>query len=133
MEKILFDGLNEHRFLFREKCADVLRNKASQTKWRVEEIEYPVSTEVRNTRIDIVLSNTTDYSPNKHQIYTIVEGNRVNQSRGYWLFGKPASPSNEQSLILRLKAEYSSTGNYSTGWSKPKCNLNIKSPLVDNW
>lgn len=131
--QILFDGLNEHGFLFQEKCTDVLQNKSRQTKWQVVATEYPVDINDRSTRIDIVLLDSHDYSPNKYQIYAIVECKRVSLNRGYWLFGKPTSTVNRQTYILQLQAGYSKSGNYSIKWSKPKCDFDVRSPLVDNW
>ena len=133
LERILFDGLNEHGFIFQEKCAEVLRESAGQTKWRVADTEYPVDSDVKSTRIDIVLKDTTLYPPDNHQIYAIIECKRIGLNRGYWLFGKPLSPSNNQARILRLQAGYSPKGNYSASWSQPKCTFDINSCLIENW
>lgn len=143
LRQILFDGLNEHGFIFQEKCAEVLRKNASGTKWKVVETEYPVDSNDKSTRIDIVLSDTTDYSPNRHQVFAIVECKRVNPTRGWWLFGKPVDTLNKQAIILWLQSVNSSKGNvpkestlmgdYAISWSKHKCNFDIISPLVNNW
>ena len=133
LEQILFDGLNEHGFIFQEKCTKVLRDNVRNTKWRVERREYPVEINDKSTRIDIVLSDTTDFSQANHQVLAIVECKRVSLSRGYWLFGKPISPFNRQSLILWLQAEYSPKGNHSISWTKLQRDFDIHSHLVDNW
>jgi hypothetical protein len=132
LERILFDGLNEHGFIFQEKCAEELRKNVPATKWRLLGKEYPVDSNGRSTRIDIILSDTTDYYPIKHQLLAIVECKRVSLERGYWLFGKPISPISGQSLILWLQAG-SSDENHYISWTKQKCDFHISSPLVDNW
>ena len=109
LERILFDGLNEHGFLFQEKCAQVLRHNVHRTRWRVHTEEYPVSIRDKDSRVDIILG---DESSNSHQIYAIVECKRINPNRGYWLFGNPLG-TYSQPLLIKLRASYSQGGNYS--------------------
>ncbi len=130
LEQILFDGLNEHGFLFQEKCAEVLQHNARKTKWGVLTKEYPISTKAKDTRIDIVLKDT---SSSRHQIYAIVECKRVNPTRGYWLFGNPLG-TYSQPLLISLRAGYSRSGNYSVHYAQLKLPLDdIATDLIDNW
>ena len=102
LEQILFDGLNEHGFLFQEKCAEVLQHNADKTKWLVHTTEYPVSTGGRDSRVDIILR---DESCDSHEMYAVVECKRVDPTRGYWLFGNPLLPSFSKPLLINLREE----------------------------
>jgi hypothetical protein len=129
--QILFDGLNEHGFIFQEKCAEELRKNRSATGWRVIATEYPVETVMKNTRIDIVLINTRTSS--NYRMFAVVECKRVNPDRGYWLFGNPSSHSNSQALIMGIQAGHSTEEKYSIKYSQENRDLDIHSDLVDNW
>jgi len=130
VEQILFDGLNEHGFLFQEKCAEVLQHNANRTKWVVHTTEYPVSIKDRDSRVDIILRNT---SSDSHQIYAIVECKRVNIDRGYWLFGNPLG-TYSQPLLVNLHARYSKSGNYSINYAQLKAHFDdVATYLIDNW
>jgi len=129
--QILFDGLNEHGFIFQEKCAEELRKNVGTTGWRVVATEYPVETVVKSTRIDVVLINTR--TANNYRIFAVVECKRVNPNRGYWLFGKPSSYSNRQALIMGIRAGHSTGEKYSIKYSQENRDLDIHSHLIDNW
>ncbi len=49
IQQTLFDGLNEHGFLFEEKCAKVLEDNGILTNWALQSREFPVSTNNRDT------------------------------------------------------------------------------------
>lgn len=130
LERILFDGLNEHGFLFQEKCAQVLRHNVHRTRWRVHTEEYPVSIRDKDSRVDIILG---DESSNSHQIYAIVECKRINPNRGYWLFGNPLG-TYSQPLLIKLRASYSQGGNYSVHYAQLKLPFDdIATYLINNW
>lgn len=130
-QQILFDGLNEHGFLFQEKCADILRKEQSYTKWKVQRTEYPVSTGLRDTRIDILIEDTANTNVDM-QIYAIIECKRVNCTRGYWLFGKPVDMSSRETFLLSLQGR-KAHDEYSVHYSIGKRTLDIHSIAVDNW
>lgn len=132
LEKKLFDGLNEHGFLFQEKCADLLKNKQNQTKWRVQVQEYPVSTNVKDTRIDILLRDTSTYI--RSEIYAIVECKRVSPACA-WLFGNPLLPSFGEPLLVNLRTEGKPTDyTFDIHYHQLKVPLdNISTYLIDNW
>ncbi len=130
LEQILFDGLNEHGFLFQEKCAEFLQHNVNMTKWRVHTTEYPVSIKDRDSRVDIILR---DESSGSHQIYAIVECKRVNPTRGYWLFGNPLG-TYSQPLLINLRGEYLRSGNYSIHLAQLKLPFDdIATDLISNW
>ncbi len=134
LEQILYEGLNEHGFLFQEKCAEVLQHNADRTKWVVLTKEYPVSTNVKDTRIDIVLRDT---SVDRRQIYAIVECKRVNPTRGFWLFGNPLGAYSQPLLISLREEEFSSTGRHvekHVKYAQLKLPFDdIATYLIDNW
>lgn len=128
--QILFDGLNEHGFLFQEKCAEVMQHNVNTTKWRVHTTEYPVSIKERDSRVDIILR---DESSTSYEIYAIVECKRVNPARGYWLFGNPLGTFS-QPLLINLNAKYSKSGNYSIHYAQLKLPFDdIATYLINNW
>ena len=132
MEQLLFEGLNEHGFLFQEKCAEVLKKNEKITEWRVQTEEYPVSANVKDTRVDIVLRDTSTDGGN-HQLYAIVECKRVNPTLGYWLFGNPLG-TYSQPLLINLKAGDSKSGNYSINYAQLSCSFDgVAAYLIDNW
>ncbi len=135
--RILFDGLNEHGFLFQEKCAEVLNHNAHRTKWRMHTKEYPVSTKVKDTRIDIVLRDTSSFTGH-HEIYAIIECKRVNPTRGYWLFGTPLLPMFSKPLLINLREEETSPSGRHVGKHLTYAQLklpfdDIATYLIDNW
>lgn len=131
IEQTLFDGLNEHGFLFQEKCAEVLKQNANKTKWVLHVTEYPISIRNRDSRIDIVLR---DKSSHHHQIYAIVECKRVNPTRGYWLFGKPLQPYFSQPLLINLRSESRGGNRAKTHYDQLKLQFDdIATYLIDNW
>ncbi len=135
LEQILFDGLNEHGFLFQEKCAEVLQHNADRTKWVVHTREYPVSTKDRDSRVDIILR---DASSTSYEIYAIVECKRVNPTRGYWLFGNPLLPSFSKPLLINLREEETSPTGRHVGKHLTYAQLklpfdDIATYLIDNW
>ncbi len=151
LQKILYEGLNEHGFLFQEKCAEVLQNNQERTKWLVLNKEYPVSAKVKDTRIDILLKDIKSY-PKAKNIYAIIECKRVNSGRTFWLFGKPLLPDFNQPLLVNLRAQTYPTGRHidkvitygqirhlpnkqeflEYALIKPHFN-NLTTYLVDNW
>ena len=48
--KLLYEGLNQHGFLFQERCAQILEQEWKTTGWRLEAKEYPVSSSERFSR-----------------------------------------------------------------------------------
>lgn len=134
LERILFDGLNEHGFLFQEKCAEVLQHNTHKTKWRVHTTEYPVSIKDRDSRVDIILR---DESGNSHQIYAIVECKRVDPTRGYWLFGNPLGTYSQPLLINVCEKETSPSGRHigkHIRYAQLKLHFDdIATYLIDNW
>jgi len=136
LQSILYEGLNEHGFLFQEKCAEVLQNNQETTKWLVLNKEYPVSAKVKDTRIDILLKDVKSY-PKAKNIYAIIECKRVNSSRTFWLFGKPLLPAFNQPLLVNLRTQTYPTGRHidkviEYALIKPRFN-NLITYLVDNW
>ncbi|MBN1692372.1 MAG: hypothetical protein JW845_02330 [Dehalococcoidales bacterium] len=131
--EILYDKLNEHGFIFQEKCAEELRENTSQTNWMVAKTEYPVSSEIKNTRIDIILHDVLSYPQNGNRIFAIVECKKVNPIRGYWLFGQPISLSNRDALVLHIKRSSITGGEPSLSYNRNKIPFEIHSILVDNW
>jgi hypothetical protein len=135
LERMLFEGLSEHGFIFQEKCAEVLQHNGERTKWIVHTTEYPVSIKDRDTRVDIVLRDT---STNKYQIYAVVECKRVNPERRYWLFGNPLLPSFSQPLLINLRSEEFSPSGRHVGkhlhYAQLKLHYDdIATYLIDNW
>lgn len=130
---ILFNGLNEHGFVFQEKCADELRNNRNRTHWWVEDTEYPVEIEERSTRIDIVLQNRKQFLRNGMQLYAIIECKRVNPLRGYWLFGQTANAINSHARIFQVTGETDKNNYHTTRIVSNRVSLDIFSVLVDNW
>jgi hypothetical protein len=129
LEQILFDGLNEHGFLFQEKCAEVLQHNGEKTAWVINTTEYPVSIKDRDSRVDIVLRDT---STEEYQIYAVVECKRVNPASGYWLFGKPLGTYSKP-LLINLHAEYSMS-RYFINYAQLKLPFDdVATYLIDNW
>ena len=133
LEKMLFDGLNEHGFLFQEKCAEVLK-RTDRTKWVVHTTEYPVSIKDRNSRVDIILR---DESSTSYEIYAIIECKRVNPARGYWLFGKPLLPRFSKPLLINLRAEQPKPSNiliHRAHYAQLKLSFDdVATYWIDNW
>jgi hypothetical protein len=111
LHQILFDGLNDHGFLFQEKCAEVLSNNRDKIEWLVVTKEYPVSAKVKDTRIDIILRDTRSYAKSV-SIYAIIECKRVNPTRTCWLFGNPLIPDFNQPLLISLREQTFPTGRH---------------------
>lgn len=130
LQQMLFDGLNEHGFLFQEKCAEVLKASGNDTKWTVHVQEYPVSVGDKDSRVDIVMREHKDKF---RQLYAIVECKRVNLNRGCWLFGAPLGR-DSQPFLLSLDGGYAKNGNYYIHYSQFKLHFDeIVSHLIDNW
>lgn len=151
LQHVLYEGLNEHGFLFQERCAEVLESNQKATEWLVLNKEYPVSATVKDTRIDIVLKDIKSY-PKAKNVYAVVECKRVNPGRTCWLFGKPLLPAFNQPLLLNLRGQTYPTDRYTDkvikhgqirhlpdkrefleyALVKPRFN-NLITYLVDNW
>lgn len=130
LQQVLFDSLNEHGFLFQEKCAEVLRNAGHETNWIVHVQEYPVSVGERDSRIDIVMREDKDGS---RQLYAVVECKRINPDGGCWLFGTPLG-TYSQPLLIGLDGGYAKVGSYSIRYRQLKLHFDdIASHLIDNW
>ncbi len=127
----LFDGLNEHGFLFEEKCASVLSKNSSQIKWTVLSREFPVSVNSHDTRIDLVLR---DDLSTESIIYAVIECKRVNPNRAHWLFGNPNNAENNAASFINLSSQHDRSGNYRTLYSLRQLSCSkVTSYIVDNW
>lgn len=138
LHQILFDGLNEHGFLFQERCAGVLRNNQGTTDWLLLTQEYPVSAKVKDTRIDIILKDVKSYA-NPMDIYAVVECKRANLSYTHaWLFGNPLLPDFSKPLVISLREEETNRGGRHVGkhirYAQLKLSFgHLATYLIDNW
>jgi hypothetical protein len=138
LEQMLFDGLNEHGFLFQEKCAEILKNNQGLTDWLLLTQEYPVSTRVKDARIDIVLKDVKSYAFPR-EIYAIVECKRANLSYTYaWLFGNPLLTNFDQPLAINLREEETNKSGRHVGKHIRYAQIKLHYPqvntyLIDNW
>jgi hypothetical protein len=82
LQDSLFNALNEHGYLFQEGCKYDLEN--NNTGWAVSAMEYPVSFNGQDTKIDLVLY--LNRSPEK---YSLVECKRADPAYTHWLFRVP--------------------------------------------
>ncbi len=137
--KLLYEGLNQHGFLFQERCAQILEQEWKTTGWRLEAKEYPVSSSVKNTRIDIVLKDATLVNRDSPTIYAIVECKRVNPSyTRAWLFGKPSSPTQQVSHVMHMFEDthvdpFTGLAEPTISYSQKKVALDVVAPLISNW
>ena len=133
LRQILFDKLNEHGYLFREKCAQTLQDNQRTTKWQVLVEEYPVSTVSRDARIDFVLKDTSQRRP-RFETYAIVECKRVNPSRGYWLFGNPTITQFDSPLLINVTSQGGTRGLAPVvHFVQLRPQLDLRAYLIDNW
>jgi hypothetical protein len=132
LEEVLFDGLDDHGFLFQEKCAQLIRDNDSHIGWCIHSEEYPVTTSVKDSRVDIILRDTTAHTQD-HDIYAIVECKRVNPDQGYWLFGNPLLTNYTDPLLVNLEGRYLKE-DYSLRYNQIRPSFKrIGAYLIDNW
>jgi hypothetical protein len=130
VDEILFEGLNEHGFIFQEKVAEIIESTSSRTNWQVVNKEYPIYVNDKETRVDIVLRETSN---SRNKILGIVECKRVNPDRSFWLFGNPSSENSSQPYLLHLKAGYI-YGHNSINYNQAKLPFDdVSTSLVENW
>ncbi len=131
LDEILFEALDEHGFLFQEKCAEDLNASSSRIKWKVEAQEYPVATDVKETRIDIILTDTTNHTKG-HTVYAVIECKRVKTNRGFWLFGNPSDVNYTVPLLLGLGG--TSPTARDVHYLQPQLEFNLTGTyLISNW
>jgi hypothetical protein len=131
IQEMLFDSLNEHGFLFKEKCARLLEDSSIMTNWSLQSREFPVSADEKDTRIDIILK---DLDQTGKQIYAVIECRRTNPLRAHWLFGNPITVDYYEPYFINLYSEHDHKGNYMTHFSQLKCPYNhMITYLIDNW
>ena len=92
LSELLFNAVNEQGYLFQEACAQALNGNEKTTGWEVKALEYPVSLQGQDTRIDIVLREKASTSP---ELYGLVECKRADPSYICWLFAAPGLPSGD--------------------------------------
>ena len=133
LQKILYDGLNQHGFLFQERCAQILEH--ASTGWRLEAKEYPVSIASKDTRIDIVLRDAKMLASDSASVYAIVECKRVNTSyTRAWLFGKQSTL--QIPLVVRLSGPVTANNPVPLGtlrYSQTEKVLDLGASLMSNW
>lgn len=99
LSELLFNAVNEQGHLFAEACEQALRE--GTTGWQVVTSEYPVSSEVGHTRVDVVMRANNPADP---ELYALVECKRANPKYVHWLFGAPGLPHEAAScMCLGLK------------------------------
>jgi len=127
----LFDGLNEHGFLFEEKCTDVLAENSGETRWSIQARQFPVTINNRDLHIDIVLK---DNSNPELQVYAIVECKRIDPLLSHWLFGNPTEVHEYKPRYITLSSHHDHQGNYKTFYTLQQfpCSQAI-TYIVDNW
>ncbi|MCJ7769516.1 MAG: hypothetical protein MUO92_03450 [Dehalococcoidales bacterium] len=139
IQSILYEGLNHPDFLFQDLCVDILEKNWRDIGWRIEAKEYPVSTLTKDTRIDIILRDRMVSSTTSPERYTVVECKRINTSyTRAWLFGRPSEPTQRTAIVTHIYEDanidkISSLATPIVCCSQQKIDLDVASPLIDNW
>lgn len=139
LNKILFEGLNQHGFLFQERCADILKANQANTHWHVLTEEYPVTTDIKDTRIDFILGDSNTFTK-PVKLYSIVECKRVNLEHTYgWLFGCPLESNFGTPFLISLRGNKltpfpgKTIPITSIRYSQIKPSFSLYVDLIDNW
>ena len=77
LSELLFNALNEQGYLFQEICWETLKSKGDVTGWTAKTYNYPVATEDKETKIDIILHSVQAVP----ELYAVVECKRANPER----------------------------------------------------
>lgn len=138
LQEILFNALNEHGFLFQEKCAQEIQC-STNTGWSLHVTEHPVSLKGKDTRIDIVIRDES--SAENCEVYGLIECKRVDPQYKCWLFGKSMYeapvPAKAQIIKVEMKERrYRRQRNLLAGpvqYVPIRIPFDIDAHLIDNW
>jgi hypothetical protein len=135
LNNILYEGITSHGFLLQEKCASTIEECKGTTNWYVAATEYPISTQIKDTRIDFICqyNKSNDQQPN---MFAVVECKKVNLDYVTgWLFGNPLLPDFNEPLLISLRERKPSKYIGKTvDYFQLRPNFNrLSMYLIDNW
>ena len=91
--------LNSHGYPFQESVASAISQISTHSSWFPLVLEFPVQVQERDTRIDIVLTNSI------HTVYLVCECKRANPALANWCFARSSNtPGSALSEYARLDA-----------------------------
>jgi hypothetical protein len=138
LQEVLFNALNEHGFLFQEKCAQEIQY-STNTGWSLHVTEHPVSLKGKDTRIDIVIRDES--SAENYEVYGLIECKRVDPRYKCWLFGKSLYEASvpAKAQIIKVERKEKNYRKRRDLLARPvqyvpiRMPFNIDAHLIDNW
>jgi hypothetical protein len=138
LQEILFNALNEHGFLFQERCAQEIQFSAN-IGWRLHVTEHPVSLKGKDTRIDIVIRD--ENSQEDLEVYGLIECKKVDPRYRCWLFGKSMydAPVPAKAQIIKIEMKQRNHRRRRNVLARPvqyvpiRMLFNINAHVIDNW